>query len=162
MIQNKLNEPVRSIDDVILLLDYIEQLKKPDSKVDELAEQIEGLKERMEFIMDIKVQLKTEEFMQYLNILNWPRTFRAFIDQRKIDLLKAKDNLFFEMGHEKDLIFEKIEEFKEQIILISQEGLILESEIEKFNPIITQEALNSPTFRKKLKLQKQSLNPQQI
>ena len=41
------------------------------------------------------------------------------------------------MGHEKDLIFEKIEEFKEQIILISQEGLILESEIEKFNPIIT-------------------------
>ena len=68
--------------------------------------------------------------MLYLNMLNWPRTFKAWLDDRKIELQRAKDNLFYEMGNEKDMIFEKIEEFKKQINMIKKEGLIRESEIE--------------------------------
>ncbi|CDW77756.1 dynein heavy chain axonemal [Stylonychia lemnae] len=155
-VKSKLEEKVQSIDDVILLLDYIEVIKRPDNKVDELSIKIDELKLRMIFILNIKINLKSDDYMLYLNMLNWPRTFKAWLDDRKIELQRAKDNLFYEMGNEKDMIFEKIEEFKKQIYMIKKEGLIRESEIENQSQQYTQEEFFSPTFRKRRQLAKQN------
>lgn len=49
-LKNKLSEKAESIDEVILLLDYIEVIKRPENKVDELSHNITLLKERMVFL----------------------------------------------------------------------------------------------------------------
>jgi recombinational DNA repair protein RecR len=55
-----------------MLLDYIEVVKRPESKVDELSEYIQNLKTKMEFILELEITLEGDSFRSYLNLLRWP------------------------------------------------------------------------------------------
>jgi hypothetical protein len=103
----------------------------------------------MEFLLDIKVMLLSEDYMAYLNLLIWPKLFREWVYRKKLDLQSAKDNLFYEMGSEKDMIFEKIQDFKLHIKRIQNEGLINTSLITELITLTSEEEEFSPTSRKR-------------
>lgn len=135
------------------MLDYIEVIKKPENKVDELAQSIWEVKSKFDFIESLKIAFKSEEYNQYLTMLNWPRAFRDWLENRKLDLQSAKENLFFEMGNEKQMILDKIALFKQKIDMIKNEGLIKESELS--GVVSPRGEVESPTFRRKRTLVKQ-------
>ena len=127
-VTGKLESAAKSIDEVIQLLDYIEVIRRPDNKVAEIAASIRELKQRMEFVLELKVALKSEEYTQYLQMLNWPKSVSKWLEQRKLELQSAKEHLFVEMGEEKRRIMGKIEEFRAKIASIAREGLVKEGE----------------------------------
>lgn len=94
VVRNKLEEEAESIDEVMMLLDYIEIVKRPESKIDELTSSIRNLKQKMDYILELEITFEGHEFQTYLALLHWPVEFRAWIEKRKLSLLSAKENLF--------------------------------------------------------------------
>lgn len=86
------------------------------------------LKERMEFLLDIQVMLQSHDFDNYLELRNWPRSFRHWLNERKIELQSAKSDLFSEMGKERQEVLDKIDYFKRTITALKGQGLIKENE----------------------------------
>jgi hypothetical protein len=78
---------VESIDDVIMLLDYIEGLKKQDNQIADISLMILELVKRMEYIETVKIRFPDAQYSEFLNIRNWPKTFKLYIDDRKKELL---------------------------------------------------------------------------
>lgn len=54
-VRGKLDMDVESIDDVIMLLDYIESLKKQDNKIGDISADIDLLAKRMDYIDGVKI-----------------------------------------------------------------------------------------------------------
>ncbi len=46
----------------MMLLDYIEVVRRPESKIDEISGQIDSLRVKMEYLMDVKIMLQGEAF----------------------------------------------------------------------------------------------------
>ena len=67
----------------MMLLDYIEVVKRPESKVDELSQAINNIKTKMEYILDLEIILDGDAFRNYLNLLRWPNAFREWLDVRR-------------------------------------------------------------------------------
>ena len=106
---------VESIDDVIMLLDYIDSLKKQDNKIGDISIMIDELAKRMDYIEGVKILFPDVQYSEFLNIRNWPRTFKQYIEERKQELLDKKEDLYKEMSKEIEEVFEKIKGFKETI-----------------------------------------------
>jgi hypothetical protein len=53
LVTTKLEEEVEGIDEVMLLLDYIEIVVRPESKFDEIVTQIGYLKTKMDYILEL-------------------------------------------------------------------------------------------------------------
>jgi hypothetical protein len=123
-IKGKLDMEVESIDDVIMLLDYIESLKKQDNKIGDIAWMISELAKRMEYLDTIEIIFPGDQYYDFLHIRNWPYTFKTYIEVRKADLLSKKDGLYQEMSNEIQQIFEQIEDFKNTIAEILGMGLV--------------------------------------
>lgn len=126
------DSPAESIDEVMMLLDYIEVVRRPESKVDEISGSIWGMKAKMDFMLEMEIMLDGEAFKAYLDLVSWPMTFRRYLDRRRFDLLSAKEKLFALMASEKAIVYDKIAEIKRRMdLIVRDEGLIRESEIEK-------------------------------
>ena len=65
-----------------------------------------------------------EEYIDFLNIRNWPRSFNKWIQVRKQQLLDQKNKLIEEMRAETNQVFQKMLDFKLQIKAVLKEGLI--------------------------------------
>jgi hypothetical protein len=74
---------VKSIDDVIMLLDYIESLGKQDNKIGDISVMIDELAVRMQYIEGVEILFPNEQYARFLNIRNWPRTFKNYIEERR-------------------------------------------------------------------------------
>lgn len=114
-VRGKLDMEVESIDDVIMLLDYIDSLKKQDNKIGDISIMIDELAKRMDYIEGVKILFPDIQYSEFLNIRNWPRTFKQYIEERKQELLAKKEDLYKEMSKEIEEVFEKIKGFKETI-----------------------------------------------
>jgi hypothetical protein len=123
-IKGKLDMEVESIDDVIMLLDYIESLKKQDNKIGDIAYMISELAKRMEYLDNIEIIFPGDQYYEFLHIRNWPYTFKTYIEERKADLLSKKDGLYQEMSNEIGEIFDQIKDFKSTIAEILGMGLV--------------------------------------
>ena len=86
-VEGKLNMEAKSIDDVIMLLDYIETLNNQDTKIADIKVMIDQLSIRMDYIEQIEVMFPSEQYYEFLTIRNWPRTFKQYIQDRKQELL---------------------------------------------------------------------------
>lgn len=75
-VQGKLDMEVKTIDDVIFLLDYIESLKKQDNKIGDISVMIDKLADRMDLIEGVKILFPDAQYAEFLGIRNWPRTFK--------------------------------------------------------------------------------------
>ena len=63
------------IDEVILLLDYIDSLKQDESKIEEINSMIDRLTMKMDYIEKLEVLFKDDMYLDFLHLRNWPRTF---------------------------------------------------------------------------------------
>jgi hypothetical protein len=126
------DSPAESIDEVMMLLDYIEVVRRPESKVDEISGSIWAMKAKMDFMLEMEIMLDAEAFKGYLDLVSWPMTFRRYLDRRRFDLLSAKEKLFALMASEKAIVYDKIAEIKRRMdLIVRDEGLIRENEIDK-------------------------------
>ncbi len=91
-----------------MLLDYIEVIRRPESKVDEISSTIYGLKAKMDFMLEMLIMLGGEAFNTYLNLVSWPTTFRRWLERRRFELLSAKDKLFALMAEERAGVYSRI------------------------------------------------------
>ena len=123
-VRGKLDMEVESIDDVIMLLDYIESLKKQDNTIAEISQKIDELAIRMDYIESVQIIFPDVQYAEFLEIRNWPRTFRQYIEDRKAELLAKKDDLYQEMSKEIEEVFEKIKGFKDVIMEVLEQGLV--------------------------------------
>ena len=99
-VEGKLKMTATSIDDVIMLLDYIESLKKQDNKIGDISGLIEDLVKRMDYIEGVKILFPDKDYEKFLEMRNWPRTFKQYIDDRKMELLEQKKDLCKQMEEE--------------------------------------------------------------
>jgi len=123
-VRGKLDMEVESIDDVIMLLDYIDSLKKQDNKIGDISVMIDELAKRMDYIEGVKIRFADAQYAEFLNIRNWPRTFKQYIEERRHQLLAKKEDLYKEMSKEIEEVFEKIKSFKETIQEVLVQGLV--------------------------------------
>lgn len=122
--RGKLDMEVESIDDVIMLLDYIDSLRRQDNKIADISRMIDELAVRMDYIESVCIMFPDEQYAEFLSIRNWPRTFMQYIDERKAELLAQKDELYREMGREIEEVFDKVKEFRETIAEALAQGLV--------------------------------------
>jgi hypothetical protein len=120
---------VQSIDDVIMLLDYIDSLKKQDNKIGEISLLIDELAKRMDYIEGVKILFPAEQYDEFLTMRNWPRTFKQYIEERREELLAKREDLAKEMSKEIEEVFEKIRGFEDTIAEVRCQGL-LDAELE--------------------------------
>jgi len=85
--KGRLDENVSSIDDVIALLSYIDTLKRQDNKVEEIADYIDLLAKKADFIESLKILFPEDTMIRYWHLRNWPRTIDTWIKQRTQQLL---------------------------------------------------------------------------
>ena len=65
------------------MLEYIDTLKRTDNKVAEIQEYIDGMQKQMLFIDSVKIMFDDEDYIEFLNIRNWPRSFNKWVEVRK-------------------------------------------------------------------------------
>lgn len=123
-VEGQLGHEAESIDEVIILLDYIESLKRQDNKVADIAQLIESLASRMTFIESVAIMFEAAQYQGYLAMRNWPRTFLQYIEERKAALLDQKEDLYTLMRREIEDVFAKIKEFREAIAEAVGQGLV--------------------------------------
>lgn len=59
MVEKKATDKATTIDDVILLIEFIENIQKPDELLDELETMMEEVKLRKSFIDDLSLKLES-------------------------------------------------------------------------------------------------------
>ena len=114
-VEGQLGHTAESIDEVIVLLDYIESLKRQDNKVEDIAQLIGGLAGKMRFVESVNIMFDPEHYEAFLAMRNWPRTFMEYIEQRKSELLDQKEDLYTLMRREIEEVFSKVTEFRAAI-----------------------------------------------
>lgn len=77
---------VSSIDEVIYLIEFIDNIKKPEQKLEELHSKLELAKGRKDFIDDLFIYLNEEDFAKYLDLLTYPKKLLKFLDKRRSEL----------------------------------------------------------------------------
>jgi len=55
------------------LIEFIDNIKKPEQKLEELVNKIEHAKTRKDFLDDLFIDLEQVEFSRYLNMLTYPK-----------------------------------------------------------------------------------------
>ena len=123
-VKGRLDEKAETIDEVINLLDYIDTLKRTDNKVAEIQEYIDGMQKKMLFIDSVQIMFDDDDYHEFLNIRNWPRSFNKWILVRKQELLDQKKKLIQEMEEETNEVLRKMAQFKLQIKEVMKLGLI--------------------------------------
>lgn len=123
-VKGRLDEKAESIDEVISLLEYIDTLKRTDNKVAEIQIFIDNMQKGMHFIDSVQVMFDDDQYLDFLNIRNWPRSFNQWIQVRKEQLLDQKRKLIDEMKEETNQVFLKMLDFKKQIKEVLKMGLV--------------------------------------
>lgn len=122
-VEGKLDMEVESIDHVIMLLDYIDSLKKQDNKIGDISLLIDELAKRMDYIEGVKILFPDEQYSGFLTMRNWPRTFKQYIEERRQQLLAKREELYQEMSEEIEEVFQEIRGFKDTIKAVLKKGL---------------------------------------
>ena len=78
----------------------------------------------MIFIDSVQIMFEDNDYSDFLNVRNWPRSFNKFVQVRKQQLLDQKNKLIQEMKNETNEVFQKILDFKLQIKEILKVGLV--------------------------------------
>ena len=65
MVEKRINEKVSTIDDVIMLLEFIESIQRAEDLLEDLENQLEELKVRKNFIDDLYLKLPNADYERY-------------------------------------------------------------------------------------------------
>ena len=78
----------------------------------------------MDYIESVKILFPSDQYDEFLNIRNWPKTFKQYIEQRREQLLEKKQELYQEMSKEIEEVKEKIKGFGKEIKELLLQGLM--------------------------------------
>ena len=92
-IQQKVSAEVNSIDEVIYLIEFIDNIKKPEQKLEELLGKLELAKDRKQFIDDLFIPLDETDFTKYLDLLTYPKNLLKFLENRRNELESERSRL---------------------------------------------------------------------
>lgn len=93
-----------SIDEVIFLIEFIDNIKKPEQKLEELLSKLDQAKIRKDFIDDLFIALEETDFLKYLNLLTYPKNLLKFLEKRRNELENRRSTLSKMMDHDIKLI----------------------------------------------------------
>lgn len=93
-----------SIDEVIFLIEFIDNIKKPEQKLEELMSKLDQAKIRKDFIDDLFITLEETDFLKYLNLLTYPKNLLKFLEKRRNELENRRSTLSKMMDHDIKLI----------------------------------------------------------
>jgi hypothetical protein len=123
-IQKRVDAPAGCIDDVIMLLDFIDSLQTDTNKIDEIHVLIDKLTTKMDGVEHLEILFKGGVYLEFLHIRNWPRSFTEFIERRRTELMSRKENLFKEMNNDISHIHLQISRFEATVTSLLEEGLV--------------------------------------
>lgn len=123
LVEKKATDRASTIDDVILLIEFIENIQKPDELLDELETMMEELKLRKAFIDDLRLKLESGDFEKYLHLFSYPSKLRLLLIRRKFSLENEREVLSAQMAQEKDRVLKSIIIFREYFEYFKKVGL---------------------------------------
>ena len=123
MVERKATDKATTIDDVILLIEFIENIQKPDELLDELETMMEDVKMRKSFIDDLSLKLESQDFEKYLHLFSFPSKLRVLLIKRKFSLENEREVLSAQMAVEKDKVLKSIITFREYFEYFKKVGL---------------------------------------
>ncbi len=83
MVERRAAERVSTIDDVIVLLEFIENIQRPEDLLEELESELEDLKARKNFIDDVALALVSSDYEKFLHLFSFPMRLRILLVKRK-------------------------------------------------------------------------------
>jgi|LauGreDrversion4_2_1035121.scaffolds.fasta_scaffold18480_2 hypothetical protein len=123
MVEKRATDRAATIDDVILLIEFIENIQKPDELLDDLEHQMEELKTRKNFIDDLYLRLIDSDYEKYLKLFSFPSRLKILLVKRKFSLESEKDVLSAQMAEEKERVLKAIIHYRECFEYFKKVGL---------------------------------------
>lgn len=93
MVEKRATEKASTIDDVIVLLEFIENIQRPEDLLEELETQLEELKSRKNFIDDLALALISADYEKFLHLFSFPMRLRILLVKRKFSLENEREVL---------------------------------------------------------------------
>lgn len=87
-----------TIDDVIMLIEFIEVIQRPDELLDQLEAMMVDLRHRKSFMDDLRLKLSGEDFEKYLTLFGFPNKLRILLLKRKFSLENEREVLSAQMA----------------------------------------------------------------
>ena len=75
------------------MIEFIDNIKKPEQKLEDLQGKLELAKNRKEFIDDLYIKLEDEDFLKYLDLLTYPKNLIKFLGVRRTELENERSRL---------------------------------------------------------------------
>jgi hypothetical protein len=123
MVEKRINEKVSTIDDVIMLLEFIESIQRAEDLLEDLENQLEELKVRKNFIDDLYLKLPNADYERYLQLFYFPSKLRMLLVKRKFSLESERETLSSQMQEEKDRVLKAIIGYRECFEFFKNVGL---------------------------------------
>jgi hypothetical protein len=123
MVEKRATEKANTIDDVIVLLEFIENIQRPEDLLEDLETQLEELKSRKNFIDELALPLVSSDFEKLLHLLSFPMRLRILLVKRKFSLENEREVLSSQMAEEKDKVLKAIMTFRESFEFFKKVGL---------------------------------------
>jgi len=123
MVEKRATEKANTIDDVIVLLEFIENIQRPEDLLEDLETQLEELKARKNFIDELALPLVSSDFEKLLHLLSFPMRLRILLVKRKFSLENEREVLSSQMAEEKDKVLKAIMTFRESFEFFKKVGL---------------------------------------
>lgn len=144
-IQEKVSGEVNSIDEVIYLIEFIDNIKKPEQKLEELNSKLETAKQRKEFIDELYIKLNEEDFLKYLNLLTYPKNLLKFLDNKRSELENERSRLSKMMDQDRKKIKLMIIELKKELDDFKTQGMYFRNkkELEELNKKLSEGLLDT-------------------
>ena len=93
IINDKLKEEANSIDEVIHLIEFIDNIQKPEQRLEELENHLNIVKMRKDFLDRLYIPLDPSDFDSYLRLLTFPSFLLAFLKKRRTELENQRSRL---------------------------------------------------------------------
>ena len=123
MVEKRATEKAKTIDDVIVLLEFIENVQRPEDLLEELETQLEELKSRKNFIDDLSIALISSDYEKFLHLFSFPMRLRILLVKRKFSLENEREILSSQMAEEKDRVLKAIMTFRESFEFFKKVGM---------------------------------------
>lgn len=121
-IEQRVSSDSNSIDEVIYLIEYIDNIRKPGKKLEELQNKIDQAKQRKDFLDDLFIDLEEEDFSNYLRLLVYPRNLEKLLDKRRAELESERSRLSKMMNQDIEEVNKNIKVREDSHHLDSQKG----------------------------------------
>jgi hypothetical protein len=122
-LKNKVQGDVKTIDDVIHLIEFIDEIQKPEQKLEELLDRISVVKTRKEFLDDLIIRLSIDDFDKFLYLLTYPKKILKILDDRRSELENERNRLSKMMDQDRKQVKSMISKYRKELDEFKEIGM---------------------------------------